>query len=218
MQRMARSASSAHRRRRKARSRRRRRAALIAAVALVPVLVVAGLVVLVGAAVNAFTLCRADTSGSTLGYTQEQVDNAQTIIAAGRDLGLSVRDQTIGVMTAMGESSLRNIDYGDLERSGVTNPDGSRTTSIGLFQQQDDWGSREERLDPYAAATLFFQAMTLRVPEPERSTLAPTLVAHRTQVNADPDYYATYWPRAVRLVEALVGTDAELDAEAGACS
>jgi hypothetical protein len=104
-------------------------------------------------------------------------------------------------MTAMGESSLRNIDYGDWETSGVTNPDGSRTTSIGLFQQQDSWGTREARLDPYTAASIFYRAMTVRVPD--RATTEPTLVAHLTQINADPLHYARYWDRAARVVAAL---------------
>lgn len=136
-------------------------------------------------------------------YGDEQWANAATIVTAGRAAGLSDRDQTIGVMTALGESSLRNIDYGDWETSGVTNPDGSRTTSIGLFQQQDSWGTREERLDPYTAAVLFYRAMVDRVPEPERSSLEPTLVAHRTQVNRDPQHYAQYWDRAQQIVAAL---------------
>ena len=73
----------------------------------------------------------------------EQLAHACTIIGAPAGIWASTRrDQTIAVMTAMGESSLRNIDYGDWETSGVTNPDGSRTTSIGLFQQQDSWGTR----------------------------------------------------------------------------
>lgn len=139
-------------------------------------------------------------------YSAAQRANAETIIQAGRDAGLPQRDQTIAVMTAMGESSLRNLDYGDWETSGITNPDGSRTTSIGLFQQQDNWGTRDERLDPYTAATLFYRAMVARVPEPARSTLEPTLVAHRTQVNRDPQHYADYWEPAVDLVDVLGGT------------
>lgn len=137
------------------------------------------------------------------GYGAEQLAHACTILAAGRDLGLDQRDQTIAVMTAMGESSLRNIDYGDWETSGVTNPDGSRTTSIGLFQQQDSWGSREARMDPYTSAGMFYRAMTVRVPD--RAAVEPTLVAHRTQVNADPYHYVRYWDRAVRVVAALNG-------------
>ena len=47
------------------------------------------------------------------GYNHEQLVNAAWIMQAANALGLSARDQTIGVMTAMGESSLRVIDYGD---------------------------------------------------------------------------------------------------------
>ncbi|GAA5208703.1 peptidase M23 [Microbacterium kyungheense] len=137
------------------------------------------------------------------GYRAEQLQNACAILAAGRDLGFDERDQTIAVMTAMGESSLRNIDYGDWETSGETNPDGSRTTSIGLFQQQDSWGSREARLDPYTAAVVFYRAMAERVPD--RAGIEPTLVAHRTQVNDDPLHYARFWDRAVRVVAAVSG-------------
>lgn len=136
-------------------------------------------------------------------YSDAQLDNARAILKAGRDAGLTRRDRTIAVMTALGESSLRNIDYGDWETSGVTNPDGSPTTSIGLFQQQDGWGSVEERMDPYSAASLFYRAMVRRVPEPERSETAPTLVAHRTQINRDAGHYERYWPLAQEIVTAL---------------
>lgn len=146
-------------------------------------------------------------SGAAAGYDAEQLCNASTIIDVGSGLGLSTRDQTIAVMTAIGESSLRNISYGDWESSGVRNPDGSPTTSIGLFQQQDEWGSREERLDPPTAATLFYRAMVERVPQLERDVLEPTLVAHRTQVNDDPEHYARYWPAAVAVVERLTTGD-----------
>ncbi len=143
------------------------------------------------------------------GYGVEQLAHACTILAAGRDLGFDQRDQTIAVMTAMGESSLRNIDYGDWETSAVTNPDGSRTTSIGLFQQQDSWGPREARLDPYTAASVFYRAMAERVPD--RAAMEPTLVAHHTQINADPYHYARYWDRAVRVVAAVSGAPLEGD-------
>ncbi|WP_144797877.1 M23 family metallopeptidase [Microbacterium paludicola] len=144
------------------------------------------------------------------GYGHDQLVNAAHIIKAGADKGLGVRDQTIGVMTAMGESSLVNIGYGDWETGGVTNPDGSPTTSVGLFQQQAGWGSVSERMDPYIASTKFFDAMVKKVPDAERQTLAPTLVAHRTQVNADPYHYEKYWDTAVQIVEALSGVDTGL--------
>lgn len=141
--------------------------------------------------------------GITAGYDTAQLCNAAVIIDTGSALGLSTRDQTIAVMTAIGESSLRNLPYGDWETSGVRNPDGSPTTSIGLFQQQDEWGSREERLDPPTAATFFYRAMLERVPQPDRNALEPTLVAHRTQVNDDPQHYARFWPDAVEVVQEL---------------
>lgn len=190
--------------------------------AAVATAVVGGLVAsitVVGVALGAFAECRGGVGVTgpwqASGWSEEQVGNAATIMTAGADLGLPVRDQAIAVMTAMGESSLRNIDYGDWETRGVRNPDGSPTTSIGLFQQQDEWGTREQRLDPYTAATLFYEAMVAEVPEPERAQLKPTLVAHRTQVNADPLHYARYWPGAVDLVEQISGADSGLDAATG---
>lgn len=143
------------------------------------------------------------------GFTDEQLANAATIVAAGRDAGLPERDQTIAVMTAIGESSLRNIDHGDWETQGAVNPDGSRTTSVGLFQQQDAWGPRESRMDPYLAAAMFYRAMVDRVPEPGRSRLEPTLVAHRTQINRDARHYAKYWDPARQVVAELAGRACE---------
>lgn len=177
-------------------------------------LVICGVVALVTSAVALFDDCRMEAA-ATAGYDPEQVANASTIVSAGRDLGLTARDQTIAVMTAMGESSLRNLDHGDWETRGVRNPDGTPTTSIGLFQQQDGWGSRDQRMDPYSAATLFYRAMIERAPD--RDTLAPTLVAHRVQVNQDADHYAPYWPQAVRLVDSITGTTTGLDAGAEGC-
>ena len=81
------------------------------------------------------------------GWQGEQLENAATIMQTATALGFGRDGQILGVMTAMGESSLNNIDYGDWETIGFTNPDGSRTTSIGLFQQQHWWGSAEQRMD-----------------------------------------------------------------------
>ncbi|RCV50306.1 M23 family metallopeptidase [Marinitenerispora sediminis] len=135
-------------------------------------------------------------SGSVAGYSGEQLRNAALIMNAGEALGLGIRDQTIGVMTAMGESSLRVIDYGD-----NAGPD-----SRGLFQQRANgaWGSYEDRMDPTTSATNFFRAM-MRVQG--RDELAPTIVAHRTQRNADPNHYTKFWDAAVQVVRALAGVE-----------
>ncbi|HET6301587.1 peptidase M23 [Microbacterium sp.] len=202
-------------RRRKAQRARRWRIALITAASALAVAAVISVIVIVGLAARALSDLGTGLGGigdaitdpgpfDTLArYDDEQLANAGTIVTAACDLGLGTRDQAIGVMTAMGESSLRNIEYGDWETSGVTNPDGSPTTSIGLFQQQDGWGTREQRLDPYTSATIFFQAMLRKVPDPERQQLEPTIVAHRTQINRDPEHYAKYWTGAVQVVDEL---------------
>lgn len=190
--------SRSSKRRRRGRHRGRRIAGILALV-LVPVALLSGCLFLAAAAIDAFA--PRDDDRRVAGYGADQLMNACTIIGAGRDLGFGERDQTIAVMTAMGESSLRNLPYGDWETNGVRNPDGTPTTSIGLFQQQDGWGTRDQRLDPYTAATLFYAALSEHAPD--REELTPTAVAHRVQVNDDPNHYARYWDRAVQVVAAV---------------
>ncbi|MFT4157197.1 MAG: hypothetical protein QM630_04615 [Microbacterium sp.] len=136
------------------------------------------------------------------GWRGEQLQNAATIIATASALGFGRDGQILGVMTAMGESSLRNIDYGDWETTGFTNPDGTRTTSIGLFQQQDWWGSVEERMDPATAATLFYRKLAL---VPNWQSIPPSHAIHRVQVNTDADYYTAFREDATAVVDKLSG-------------
>jgi hypothetical protein len=132
--------------------------------------------------------------GPVGGFAGEQLVNAALIVEAGRTLGVDSRGQAIGVMTAMGESSLVVVDHGDL-----AGPD-----SRGLFQQRDNgaWGSYADRMDPMTSATNFFRAL-LKVPEWQ--TMPPTIAAHRTQHNADPYHYARWWNSAVEVLAALSG-------------
>lgn len=134
------------------------------------------------------------------GWEGEQLENAATIVQTAAALGFGRDGQILGVMTAMGESSLRNIDYGDWETAGFTNPDGSRTTSIGLFQQQEWWGSVEQRMDPATAATLFYQRLST---VPDWHTMDQSLAIHRVQINLDPTYYSRYAADATAVVDAL---------------
>ncbi|WP_194421744.1 hypothetical protein [Microbacterium abyssi] len=136
------------------------------------------------------------------GWQGEQLENAAVIVRAAKAQGFAREGQIIGVMAAMGESSLRNIDYGDWETSGITNPDGSRTSSIGLFQQQDWWGSAEERMDPAASAGLFYARLARLSGWQD---LEPTIAIHRVQINADPEHYARFEEDAVSVVDALSG-------------
>ena len=132
--------------------------------------------------------------GPVAGFSEDQLSNAAAIVEAGRALGVDARGQAIGVMTAMGESSLLVLDRGD-----AVGPD-----SRGLFQQRDNgaWGTYADRMDPTVSATNFFRAL-LQVPDWQ--TLPPTIAAHRTQHNADPYHYARWWDAAIAVLEALNG-------------
>lgn len=132
----------------------------------------------------------------------EQVRNAALIVNAGAAHGQ--RAQEIGVMVGLGESSLVNLDHGD-EGAGVTNPDGSPTCSVGVFQQQwclGGYGTREQAMDPTFAATTFFTRLAQL---PGWQDHEPTLAAHKVQRNADPRHYEKYYDGAVRIVQALTG-------------
>jgi len=70
------------------------------------------------------------------GLTSEQVANAQLIVRIGRELGVPDRGIAIALGTAMQESSLRNVTWGDRD-------------SLGLFQQRPSygWGTEAEVQD-----------------------------------------------------------------------
>lgn len=131
-------------------------------------------------------------SGPIAGYSGEQLRNAAYIMNAATSLGLQRDAQIIGVMTAMGESSLQVLDHGD-----AAGPD-----SRGLFQQRDTWGSLADRMDPTISATNFFRAL---IAVPNWQTLEPTIAAHRVQRNADPFHYESYYAAAAEVVGTLAG-------------
>ncbi|MFJ6532301.1 hypothetical protein [Microbacterium sp. NPDC091662] len=187
------------------RRRKIRQRLLISAGALV---VAVGLFVLIplGLARDPAPICIDDPqtfpAAGIEGWSGEQLENAATIIRTAEALGFAREGQIIGVMTAMGESSLRNIDYGDWETRGFTNPDGTRTTSIGLFQQQEWWGSVEQRMDPATATTLFFDRLGRL---PNWQTMEPSAAIHRVQINTDRDYYSRFQADATAVVDAMSG-------------
>ncbi|KQY61431.1 peptidoglycan DD-metalloendopeptidase family protein [Nocardioides sp. Root140] len=132
-------------------------------------------------------------------WSKEQIKNAALIIAAGAELKVPLRAQTIAVMTAIGESSLIVVDHGD-----DAGPD-----SRGLFQQRDNgaWGSYASRMDPRRSAQSFYRAL-LKIQG--WADMEPTIAAHKTQGNRDPYHYAPLWDDAVKLVEAITSGDQNL--------
>ncbi|MGC4174593.1 hypothetical protein [Demequina sp.] len=86
-----------------------------------------------------------DAEGETYARTSEAANNAALVAAVGHRRGLSTYASTIGVATAIQESGLRNLDYGDRD-------------SLGLFQQRPSqgWGTIEEVTDPHYASLAFY--------------------------------------------------------------
>lgn len=141
---------------------------------------------------------------SVAGFDAAQMKNAAAIMKAASDLGLPVAAQLIGVQAAIGESTLRVIDFGD-----SAGPD-----SRGLFQQRDSWGPYADRMDPAKSSALFFKALQ-RVEGWE--SLEPTIAINRTQRNADPNHYTQFRAKATEIVKALGGEAAALVDPSGVC-
>lgn len=82
---------------------------------------------------------------ATSGLDAEQAGNAALIIQIGRELGIPDRGIAIALGTAMQESWLRNLDWGDRD-------------SLGLFQQRPSsgWGTPEQVRDPARAVRVFY--------------------------------------------------------------
>lgn len=125
----------------------------------------------------------------------EQIKNARIIDQVAAKLGLSGKASRIAIITAMGESSLINIDYGD-----VAGPD-----SKGLFQQRTTmgWGTVEQVMNPEFAASSFFTGRTtnkglIDVAGWER--MEPTVAIHKVQNNADPHHYTRFYSAADAVI------------------
>lgn len=141
----------------------------------------------------------AQAAVSVADLTPEQVANAQTIVAVGRKLNVPPYGWVIAVATAMQESGLRNLDYGDRD-------------SLGLFQQRGGWGSARDRTNPVAAARLFYdggaggQPGLLKVADFQRMPL--TQAAQAVQRSAFPNAYG-HWEN---LAQQVVGNPTVLSA------
>jgi len=121
----------------------------------------------------------------------DQAGNAAIIAALARKRGLPARAASIGIATAIQESKLRNINYGDRD-------------SLGLFQQRPSqgWGTRKQITDPVYATNAFYDVLA-KVDGYE--TMAITKVAQKVQRSAFPDAYADHEPEARVIASALSG-------------
>lgn len=92
--------------------------------------------------------CRVTASGSTFTWAPDQASNAAAITAISVQRGMPPRAATIAIATAMQESKVRNVKFGDRD-------------SLGLFQQRPSqgWGTAEQILDPEYSTNRFYDAL-----------------------------------------------------------
>lgn len=128
-------------------------------------------------------------------WSPEQLANARVIAQVGRRVGASQRDILIGIMTAMQESGLRTLNYGDRD-------------SVGLFQQRTPWGTKQQRMDPAESARMFFlgghgagQPGLLKISN--RDGLSLSAAAQKVQRSAFPDAYAKHESEANQILGSL---------------
>ncbi|MCG3755847.1 M23 family metallopeptidase [Amycolatopsis sp. Poz14] len=145
-----------------------------------------------GSTGNALTCTATGTpTGSIAGYDADQIANAATIVAVGRQRGVPEYGWVIAIATAITESRLRNLDYGDRD-------------SLGLFQQRPSmgWGTRAQILDPSYAATQFYLHL-VALPNWQQTGLAPA--AQAVQRSGFPERYALHEQEARQIAGALTG-------------
>lgn len=166
--------------------------ALLVVAGLIAAAVWAVVTVLGPRAITASNSCTAYLpDGTSHALTSEQADNAALISAIATSRSLPGRAATIALATAMQESRLENIDYGDRD-------------SIGLFQQRPSqgWGTVEEIMDPvYSTGAFFDQLVHLDGYE----TMEITVAAQRIQRSAFPDAYAQHEGMARAFASSLMG-------------
>jgi hypothetical protein len=173
------------------RARRRWRGRALLAVLLVAV-VVGGYLGIKGVVTNfGPPSCQVTALGRSETFTPEQTANAATISGVAVRRGLPPRAATIAVATAIQESKLRNITFGDRD-------------SLGLFQQRPSqgWGTVEQVTDPVHASGKFYDAL---VKVKGYETMPITKVAQEVQRSAFPEAYADHEQEGRLLASSLTG-------------
>ncbi|MFD8914765.1 hypothetical protein, partial [Streptomyces sp. NPDC059575] len=119
----------------------------------------------------------------------EQVPNAKTIQATGVAMSIPARGQVVALATALQESRLRNLTYGDRD-------------SLGLFQQRPSqgWGTANQILDPVHASTKFYEALQK---VSGWQSLSVAQAAQAVQRSGYPGAYAKWEPLATALQQAI---------------
>lgn len=139
--------------------------------------------------------------------TAEMKSNAKIIFQVGKSLGVSDYGIVIALATAMQESGIRNLSYGDRD-------------SVGLFQQRPSahWGTVKQIMNPEYAARAFFGGKTSPTFGVARGLLdikdwsskSLTEAAQAVQISAYPNAYAKWEASAWVWLDQLIESNSEV--------
>ncbi|NEG54641.1 cobalt transporter [Bifidobacterium platyrrhinorum] len=137
--------------------------------------------------------CMAKQTDGVMSYalSAEQSANAALITAIGVTRGLPDHAATVALATAMQESKLRNLEYGDRD-------------SLGLFQQRPSqgWGTVEQLMDENYATNAFYDGL---VKVSGWESLPVEDAAQEVQHSGYPDAYAQWDGLARAWAQSLTG-------------
>ena len=135
--------------------------------------------------------CQASASRQTVLLDTQQASIAATIAGVAHRQSMPSTAVTVAYATAMQESKLHNLDYGDMD-------------SVGVFQQRpsEGWGPRNKLEDPVYATTKFFRALKA-VPGYQRLPIYQA--AQDVQHSADGSAYIQYEKMAAEMSAAFTG-------------
>ena len=144
-------------------------------------------------------------------FSKPQLSNAMSIIQAGNEAGVGAQGQKVALMTALQESTLRNLANPgvagsmDLAHEGT----GSDHDSVGLFQQRPSmgWGTVQEIMTPSKSASVFYS----RLKDVQGwESMPPGRAAQSVQRSATPTAYDKWEPTAGALMASLSGSSCNL--------
>jgi hypothetical protein len=136
--------------------------------------------------------CQAGAGGEAIPLEVGQAGIAATIAGVAVRHRLPRQALTIALATALQESQLQNLDYGDRD-------------SVGVFQQRPSqgWGTTAELEDPVYATTKFFAAL---VKVPGYTKMPVDQAAQDVQHSADGGAYQQWAEVAAQLAGYFTGT------------
>jgi hypothetical protein len=135
--------------------------------------------------------CQAGTGAQAISLDTDQAAIAATIAGVAAREGLPRRAVTIAYATALQESKMQNLDYGDQD-------------SVGVFQQRPSqgWGTVAELENPLYATTRFFGAL---VNVPDYTKMPVDQAAQAVQHSADGSAYQQWAGLAAQLAGYFTG-------------